>query len=595
MKLTTSILALLSFGFVQRSRAADIIVTNATDIVNGDTSGADALLANPGLDGVSLREAVMTVDNTPGSHTITFSNSVAGSTIALQGQGLQLTRDGVTLAGPVDDALQPLVTITGPTDHSQALLTVFASGFTMTNLNITGVHQGGGVAIFAGRPGDAGAQRSGIVIEGNVFDNETVVTPSGFMVSILADRFSNGAGISNVRVRHNRFANLPTDSLLGIGTDGATDSRITDVVVEHNEFTDGRFGFEFGAGGVGNRTSDIRVLKNTFTRNSGAIPGLVANGSANLVENVLISENVFTDSDGADVGINGGLNCVNCAVRNVLVSGNEMVSKFSVEDVNIRAGDAASGCLVENVTIERNRIRSPERPISIIAGLYTGSGNSVRGITIRNNLLIVDPSLAAAATLAVKPSIAYPTDPSAIVIVGGTGQATGNQVDGVSIVNNTLVARSGYGVWLEPDNDGAAGNSVRGISVLNTIINVQDGDFRGEVGGDQVSYCLLTGSALAGANHNISGNPRFVDPANNDFHLKAGSPAIDAARSVGAPCYDLEDKTRFDDPAAVNTGSGPIPSFDIGAYEFGGAPTHFPNDIIRSLACDLMQIAVPAK
>ena len=40
------------------STAATLVVTNTSDVVNGDTSSPAALIANPGPDGISLREAI---------------------------------------------------------------------------------------------------------------------------------------------------------------------------------------------------------------------------------------------------------------------------------------------------------------------------------------------------------------------------------------------------------------------------------------------------------------------------------------------------------------------------------------------------------
>ncbi len=59
---------------------------------------------------------------------------------------------------------------------------------------------------------------------------------------------------------------------------------------------------------------------------------------------------------------------------------------------------------------------------------------------------------------------------------------------------------------------------------------------------------------------NISRDPLFVSPAwgtEGDYHLQAGSPAIDSGTATGAPTIDLEYRSR---PA----GEG----YDIGAYEF---------------------------
>jgi hypothetical protein len=67
------------------------------------------------------------------------------------------------------------------------------------------------------------------------------------------------------------------------------------------------------------------------------------------------------------------------------------------------------------------------------------------------------------------------------------------------------------------------------------------------------------GSVPAGpfaADHNFAGDPGFADPARGDYHLTAGSAAIDAGSPEHAPASDLDGVAR---PA----GAG----FDIGAYE----------------------------
>ena len=88
----------LSFQRLEdRQLLAGVVVGNATDLTNADTSSIAALIANDGGDGISLREAVEASNNTPGSDTITFDGSVftggANSLVRLTGGELGITED----------------------------------------------------------------------------------------------------------------------------------------------------------------------------------------------------------------------------------------------------------------------------------------------------------------------------------------------------------------------------------------------------------------------------------------------------------------------------------------------------------------------
>jgi parallel beta-helix repeat protein len=80
--------------------------------------------------------------------------------------------------------------------------------------------------------------------------------------------------------------------------------------------------------------------------------------------------------------------------------------------------------------------------------------------------------------------------------------------------------------------------------------------------------------------HGLQANPLFVAPAApagrppvlvvGDYHVQAGSPAIDSANAdaTGEPLFDLDGNARIDDPATTNTGVGARAFDDRGAYEF---------------------------
>ena len=78
-------------------------------------------------------------------------------------------------------------------------------------------------------------------------------------------------------------------------------------------------------------------------------------------------------------------------------------------------------------------------------------------------------------------------------------------------------------------------------------------------------------SAVSGQDtHSTQADPKFLSPLSGDFHVGAGSPAIDAADS-GVPSWpatDAEGAVRQDDLLTPNRGAGPVPYADRGALEF---------------------------
>ncbi len=74
----------------------------------------------------------------------------------------------------------------------------------------------------------------------------------------------------------------------------------------------------------------------------------------------------------------------------------------------------------------------------------------------------------------------------------------------------------------------------------------------------------------------IDADPLWINPGPyGDLRLGPGSPCIDAANNTLVPLgitIDLDGNPRFmDDPATADTGVGPAPIVDMGAFEFGDA------------------------
>ncbi len=67
---------------------------------------------------------------------------------------------------------------------------------------------------------------------------------------------------------------------------------------------------------------------------------------------------------------------------------------------------------------------------------------------------------------------------------------------------------------------------------------------------------------------NISSDPQFVDAANGDWSLQAGSPCIDYGTISGAPLDDIVGTLRGIDGRGDGNITGDLSDYDIGAYEY---------------------------
>src|SRR5262249_4978237 len=77
-----------------------------------------------------------------------------------------------------------------------------------------------------------------------------------------------------------------------------------------------------------------------------------------------------------------------------------------------------------------------------------------------------------------------------------------------------------------------------------------------------------------GLNGNISADPLFTNAANGDYHVRPGSPTIDAGTSNQAPATDLDGQARPTDGNGDGTAA-----FDLGAYE-SPAAVNVPSDLV---------------
>jgi hypothetical protein len=488
--------------------------------VNGDTSTPAALVADPGPDGVSLREAILAADNAPaGAHVyVRFSDALAGSSIQLsQTAPLLLTHDGVTIEGPLSSGGPVVTVIASPTWPACAIFLVEASEVTIRRLAFLGGGPSGVVSILVrggtGRGGSASdspclstpgpSTISYVDIDGDTF----TVLPASFggRVSIT----NGNASIDHVRISDNTFtnANGTDDGDAVFAQNWASNSSIDALTIEGNRFEGISFGIELQPGASGDPWNDSPA-------------------SGDVITGTRISRNVFDES------------------WNPIWIG------------TLAFGDLASGNVMQGTVIESNvfEMGSRQSGITLTGGAFNASGNSIDDTQIVDNLLVGD-------------------QPSIFLSGGGEADSSNNQVSGVEIANDTMVSTTtSSALSSDPTYGSGTGNSVTGLDVRNTIFWGPGWPFNGDITTSNVQFSIVTQPGFAGTNGNIAADPRFVDAAGGDYHLSATSPAIDAGTSASAPAFDLGDGARVGVPdiGAYEFGSASRPRLAVSTDEAGG-------------------------
>jgi hypothetical protein len=148
----------------------------------------------------------------------------------------------------------------------------------------------------------------------------------------------------------------------------------------------------------------------------------------------------------------------------------------------------------------------------------------------------------------------------------GDGIESWHAATRMTVVNNTVVGSGADGILLGNGDGGGSSTGNTGSYVANNItVNnyghgiTESGSASGNTYRDNLTFgnrwdCVSCSATSATESGTISADPKFV--GNNDYHLQAGSPAVDSGLADNAPASDI-----YGDPRPMGGG------IDRGAVE----------------------------
>ena len=409
------------------SAATVIVVTTASDVVNGDVSSVEALVASPGSDGISLREAIEATNNDPGTYTISFARNLQGATIALASELPPLTGGGVTLRGSAAGSGQTAIAIAK------------SPNFATTGLG-NACRQGGGCyPMYCWGTADPGVgcglivassnnQVSGVTIEGfsvgvlltpwRPGDLTAATLPSGVAVSHNAitsdviDAEGNGVEFGSA-INENCGPNGNVAVVCETG-DSWLDTTITGNTISIPATGTGGNGIHANIANGNDEIAGLTISDNSISDDALDVAIQIitgGNGDPELASQILVSHNRINAVDGMEVSA-GGFRSKNTTIQGVQILDNTLVlhrapGEFRTEGIVVHSGGdlgpinsqdtdfRTSGDVLEDVTVARNAISgSFDWGIESDTGVVAGeSNNQTLNLRIENNAISTTSAL----------------------------------------------------------------------------------------------------------------------------------------------------------------------------------------------------------
>jgi parallel beta-helix repeat protein len=264
---------------------------------------------------------------------------------------------------------------------------------------------------------------------------------------------------------------------------------------------------------------------------------------------VLVASNVVTDSQ--DHGIALGSGTSGCTVQD-----NEACRSADPAD---RRANGINLNRATNNTLLRNKLHD-NQDTGLQVNSFSNDNVLIQNVSWSNGDHGFDHLNYSTGTVH-RNDVAYGNYKDGFSIEGGcTGTSLFNCI---GTDNGLTVFPREFDLWVD------AASSVGFVSDYNLFWN-SNGQPPVKYGTVVYSTVAAYSASSGNDSHSVEADPRFVNPGTGDYHLRAGSAAIDNANTSVPywPATDADGRSQLDDLATPNTGTGPVLYADRGAYEF---------------------------
>ncbi|MHB1908604.1 MAG: autotransporter outer membrane beta-barrel domain-containing protein [Nitrososphaerales archaeon] len=483
----------LNLHIVPRSWGTTITVNTTDDTINGNVSSVQALLADPGPDGISLREAIVATNNDPGLYTIDFAPNLKGSTIRIGSEvpgGYSslppLTSGNVIIDGEIGNDSAPDITLETNNTGSPGFTQFYGLGIASSRNTVVGLriqNFGVGIAFFATGNGTAYFDNT---VSDNVIENATGI--SVYDQSPSGNNYYNLTWSDTVIQRNTileQQAAGGVNFVLFNSNNTMEDTSILDNTISFSNGTVNNVGIQFFFWAHNDHMFDTQISGNTIQtsgESSDWAMKIAPGGDEGILNGMWVTNNRIVTSlpgQGTGIEIDGGNPPIsdNVSVGDVWIVNNSFYG-FGEQEMLLGQENGLYDSL-HNFYIFGNLINTTSTAMTQEAGgnsvitLNAGGSNAKQVQTLTKLGSNITDIQIGWNTIQHDNSTTYNPSEATIYINGGAYGANYNLVTNVLINNNYLIGNGVQGLAVIAGYHNASYNLVSNIQVWCNIITAE--------------------------------------------------------------------------------------------------------------------------